>query len=71
MGGDVAAGLFGRDGFRAGVLGWAAERSGKRWSPAGVGFAAARMERLDRIADALEAHLDLEHLTAMIEEGAP
>src|SRR5262245_36974963 len=64
-------GLFERDGFRAAVLAWAAERSGKRWSPAGVDFAAARMDRLDRIADALEAHLDLDALGALIAEDTP
>jgi cobyric acid synthase len=36
-----------------------------------VDFAAARMERLDHIADALEAHLDLDRLMAIIREGAP
>ena len=64
-------GLFESDGFRAAVLAWAAERSGKRWSPTGVDFAAARMDRLDRIADALEAHLDLDALAGLIAEGAP
>jgi hypothetical protein len=29
------------------------------------------MERLDRIADALEAHLDLAALATLIAEGAP
>jgi adenosylcobyric acid synthase len=69
--GTTLHGLFESDGFRAGVLAWAAERSGKHWSPTGVDFAAARMDRLDRIADALEAHLDLDRLMAIIEEGAP
>jgi adenosylcobyric acid synthase len=69
--GATLHGLFEQDGFRADVLAWAAERSGKHWSPTGVDFAAARMERLDRIADALEAHLDLDRLMAIIREGAP
>jgi adenosylcobyric acid synthase len=43
----------------------------KQWSATGVDFAAARMERLDRIADALEAHLDLAALATLIAEGAP
>jgi adenosylcobyric acid synthase len=71
LAGTTLHGLFERDGFRAGVLAWAAERSGKRWCPTGVDFAAARMERLDRIADALEAHLDLDAVAALIAEGAP
>ena len=63
-------GLFESDGFRAGVLAWAAERAGKRWAPGGLDFAAARLARLDRIADLLEAHLDLDRLAALIAEGA-
>ena len=35
-----------------------------------MNFAATRMDRLDRIADALEAHLDLDRLVAIIGEGA-
>jgi adenosylcobyric acid synthase len=63
--------LFENDGLRAAVLGWAAERAGV---PApGVpafSFASAREERLDRIADTLEAHLDLDRLFALFDQGA-
>jgi adenosylcobyric acid synthase len=59
--------LFERDGFREAVLGWVARRAGKRWSPGGVRFAEARMARLDRIADLLERHLDLDRLGTLIE----
>jgi adenosylcobyric acid synthase len=69
--GTTLHGLFERDGFRAGVLAWVAARSGKEWAPTGVDFAAARRARLDRIADALEAHLDLDRLAELIAEGAP
>jgi adenosylcobyric acid synthase len=69
--GTTLHGLFERDAFRAGVLGWAAARSGKAWAPTGVDFAAIRLARLDRIADALETHLDLDRVAALIAEGAP
>jgi adenosylcobyric acid synthase len=62
--------LFEDDGFRTAMLTWAAERAGKRWAPGGVSFPAARTARLDRIADAIEAHLDLDGLAALIEIGA-
>jgi adenosylcobyric acid synthase len=68
--GTTLHGLFESDGFRAGVLAWAAARAGKRWSPGGVDFSALRLARLDRMADALEAHLDVPHLCALIAEGA-
>ena len=65
-------GLFEADGLRAAVLRWAAERAGL---PApdvpAVDFAAARTARLDRMADALEASLDLDRLLALVAEGAP
>jgi len=58
--------LFEDDGFRAAVLCWAAGLAGKRWKPSGASFHAARMARLDAMADALEAHLDLERLAEII-----
>ncbi|HZA76739.1 MAG TPA: cobyric acid synthase [Acidimicrobiales bacterium] len=67
--GTTLHGLFEADGFRAAVLGWAAERSGKRWRPGGLRFADARMARLDRIADAIEAHVDLSMLFRIVEEA--
>ncbi len=67
--GTTLHGLFEADGFRAALLGDVARRAGKRWAPGGVSFAAARMDRLDRIADTLEAHLDLDRLAALIAEG--
>lgn len=62
--------LFENDELRAAVLRWAASRSGRghtaaeQWS-----FAAAREDRLDRIADGLESHLDLGRLFALIEQA--
>jgi adenosylcobyric acid synthase len=71
--GTTLHGLFEADGFRAGVLGWAAGLAGRpeRASPSGPGFRAARLARLDRIADALEDSIDLDALFALIELGAP
>ena len=71
LAGTTVHGLFESDGFRAAVLADAAARAGKRWTPAGVDFAATRLDRLDRIADTLEAHLDLDRVAALIAEAAP
>jgi adenosylcobyric acid synthase len=73
---DVAAtalhGLFESDDFRRGVLAWAADRAGVRMpEPAPVGFAVARLARIDAIADTLETHLDIERVLELIAEGAP
>jgi adenosylcobyric acid synthase len=67
--GTTLHGLFEADGFRAAVLTGVAHRAGKTWAPGGVDFAAARLTRLDRIADTLEAHLDLGRLAALIGGG--
>jgi adenosylcobyric acid synthase len=58
-------GLFDNDAFRSAFLAAVAARAGRPWTPSGVSFAAAREVRFDRLADAIEAHLDvvaLEHL---------
>jgi adenosylcobyric acid synthase len=68
--GTTLHGLFERDDFREAVLAWTAERAGKPWSPGRVRFAEARLDRLDRIADVLERHLDLPRLGALIEDAA-
>lgn len=64
--------LFENDGLRASVLRWAAAVAGVP-IPAGrglVSFAAARDARLDRIADAVETHVDLDRLFALVDPGA-
>jgi adenosylcobyric acid synthase len=58
--------LFEDDAFRAAVLCWTAGLAGKRWAPGGARFHAARMARLDAMADALEGHLDLDRLAGII-----
>ncbi|CAN5147884.1 cobyric acid synthase [soil metagenome] len=64
--------LFEDDGLRAAVLAWAASRVGitPPADPA-LSFEAERQARLDRIADTLEAHLDLDALFSIIDQGDP
>jgi len=69
--GSTVHGLFEDDGFRTAVLRWAALRAGKRWRPGGVGFAATREARLDRIADLIADHVDTDRLDAIVARGAP
>ena len=70
--GRVAAttlhGLFESDGLRAAILRWATGAALPQVP--GISFAAAREARFDRIADVLEASLDLDRLLALVEEGA-
>jgi adenosylcobyric acid synthase len=58
--------LFEDDAFRRAVLRWAADCAGKRWSPGATGFGAYRLARLDLMADAIETHVDLERLAAVM-----
>jgi adenosylcobyric acid synthase len=55
-------GLFEEDGFRATFLCEVGRRRGKTFVPAGVSFGAAREAQFDRLADLLDAHLDLEEV---------
>jgi adenosylcobyric acid synthase len=74
---DDRAGLYGTalhgvldsDALRSNLLLRAAARRDKAWVPSGVSFAAAREMQLDRLADACEAHLDLNALVAIISEA--
>jgi adenosylcobyric acid synthase len=58
--GTTLHGLFEDDGFRAAFLGI---------EPSGVSFAAAREAQLDRLADMLEAHLDLAAIESLVKEA--
>jgi adenosylcobyric acid synthase len=69
--GTTVHGLFEADGFRAAFLCEIGRRAGKTFIPAGVSFAAARTAQFDRLADAVEAHLDLDRLLALVAEGRP
>ena len=63
--GTTLHGLFEDDGFRAAFLSCL---SGGR-EPSGVSFAAAREVQLDRLADMLEAHLDLAAIETLLASG--
>ncbi|MFN2608991.1 MAG: cobyric acid synthase [Acidimicrobiales bacterium] len=63
-------GLFEEDGFRTAFLADVARRRGRAFVPAGGSFAAAREAQIDRLADMVEAHLDLGAVDALIKEGA-
>jgi adenosylcobyric acid synthase len=67
--GTTLHGLFEADGFRAAFLTEIGRRRGKAFVPAGVSFRAAREAQLDRLADAVEAHLDMAALETIIKEA--
>jgi adenosylcobyric acid synthase len=58
-------GLLDDDDVRRELLSEVADRSGRSFTPAPLGFAAARDAHLDRLARWLEAHVDVEHLRAL------
>ena len=64
-------GVFEDDGFRSVFLTEVGRRRDKTFVPAGVSFARAREAQFDRLADVLEASLDLDALDRIISEGAP
>ena len=64
-------GLFESDTFRAAFLVEVGRRRGKTFVPAGTSFSDARESQADRLADLIEANLDLDRLLALIETGAP
>jgi adenosylcobyric acid synthase len=69
--GTSVHGLFECDGFRRAFLTMVAARAGRRWEAGPQwSFAAARSAQFDRLADALEAHVDTEAILGMIKEAA-
>jgi adenosylcobyric acid synthase len=62
-------GLLESDGFRGELLGRVAERAGTTWPASTVSFPRLREERFDRLADLLEAHLDLRAIERLITKG--
>ena len=68
--GTTLHGLFEEDGLRAVFLTEVARRRAKTFVPAGVSFRASREAQLDRLADALETHLDLAAVEDLIALGA-
>jgi adenosylcobyric acid synthase len=63
-------GLFEGDDFRAAFLSAVAARRAKTFAPSGVSFAAARGAQFDRLADLVEAHLDLAAVEKLIASAA-
>ncbi len=58
------------DGFRRAFLAEVGRARGKRFEPARVSFSAARDAQFDRLADAIEANLDMTLLDEIIAQGA-
>lgn len=63
-------GLFENDSFRAQFLIEVGRRAGKAFVPAGVSFAAAREEQIDRFADVVASHVDVDAVFALIESAS-
>ena len=59
-------GLFEEDGFRGAFLAQVAGRRRKQRPPSTMNFHAARQAQIDRLADLLEAHLDLAAVEAIL-----
>ena len=69
--GTTLHGLFESDAFRSAFLVEVARRAGKAFTPSEVSFHGERLALFDRLADLLEAHLDMAAIDALIAEGAP
>jgi adenosylcobyric acid synthase len=75
---DIAAGVLGTslhgllesDSARATLLRMVADRRRKRFVASQVSFALARQTRIDRLADALEEHLDMDALYRIVESAS-
>jgi adenosylcobyric acid synthase len=66
--GTAIHGLFEEDGFRRAFLADVARRAGVPWNPGPpVSFSAARQARFDRVADAIEQHLDTAAIRDLID----
>ena len=64
-------GLLESDGFRQAFLRQVAAGAGRRFTPAGVSFAAVRERQLDLLGDLIEAHAGTGSLLRLIEQGPP
>ena len=69
--GTTLHGLFENDAFRATFLVEVGRRAGKTFVPVGGSFRAARRAQHDAVADAIEAHCDVDTLLSVIKEGEP
>jgi adenosylcobyric acid synthase len=68
--GTTLHGLLEADGARGAFLAMVAERRRRSWSPAGVSFTTARQAQWDRLADAIEGHVDTAALERLLTEGS-
>jgi len=66
--GTTLHGLFDNDGFRRAFLGDVARRRGRHFVAVERSFAAARETQIDRLADMVEANLDLAAVDALLKE---
>jgi adenosylcobyric acid synthase len=64
--GTALHGILESDRFRRAFLSEVARRAGKRWHPGDGSFPGAREARYDRIADAIEQHLDMAFIDKLI-----
>ena len=71
--GTMWHGAFENDAFRRAWLTEAAAQAGVGWTPApdAPGFADLREDMLDKLADAVDEHLDTAALLTLLERGAP
>ncbi len=69
--GTTLHGLFEADDFRRAFLQQVATRRAKTFAPGDVSFAAAREARLERLADLLEAHLDIDAVIDLVASAQP
>lgn len=69
--GTLWHGILESDPFRAHLLAEIADAAGRSRQPSGTCFAAAREARLDRLADLIEGHVDVDALVALVTGGAP
>ena len=69
--GTIWHGLLDHDSARHAFLTEIAAAVGKPGPDGGTSFRTLREDRLDRLADAVEAHLDTEQLLGLIEKGPP
>jgi adenosylcobyric acid synthase len=69
--GTSSHGLFENDAFRRSWLAEVADQAGVRWQAAGdaPSFRSLRNDMLDRLADAVEQHLDTARMVELIDRG--
>ncbi len=67
--GTTVHGLLDADDLRWAFLSEVAARTGRTWSSSGVRFADLRAQQVDLVADAIEEHVDLDRLGALVSLG--